>query len=288
MKLPVWTAFLVAGLAGPASAQSFYDDWPLGVSQFVVEDLEFVAPTQMMDADGAPMALCYQTRGYQILGYDITNDITGYALAADDCNGQKIKDISPAEIETAQGLGFIDPSIPTVAQNSLERNLRTYGVLSVVALVLLFFISSLLRALLGLNPNAPMRKKAAGKVLNAMCLAAKCDGLVSAQESKFIAETVTRLTKHTYSENEIMRIADRVHVNLTEQDFIEFGRGLRDREKDVMLKGVLYTTMAGDRMLPIEYEFATNLAHGLGIPAEDFRRVMYDALSEHDRAPAHV
>jgi hypothetical protein len=248
-------------------------------------DLEFVADTEIPSESEGMMSLCYRTKGVDIFGYSIIDDVTGYVLASNGCAGPETREFSTDQMETAQSLRLIDASIPSVAHNSFERNLGTYGVLIIVSLFLVIVILKRLKSLFGLNADSPMRKKAANRILSALCHAAKCDGLVSSREVRLIGRIMKRLARRTYAPADIMRLSDRVHVNLSEQDFIDFGKGLRDREKDTMLLGVLYITMAGDRMLPAEYEFVTSLAHGLGIPAEDFRRVLYEAFADREANP---
>ncbi len=285
MKNPIVVLLVLLVFGTPATAFTLDDLWAYSPVEFAVTDLEFVAPTDIPSESEGMMSLCYRTRGVDVFGYSITDDVVGYVLANEACAGSEIREFSTDQMETAQSLELIDPSIPSVAHNSFERNLRTYGVLIVVSLFLIIVIFKRLKSLLGLNADAPMRKKAANRILSALCHAAKCDGLVSSREVRLIGRIMKRLARRDYAAADIMRLSDRVHVNLSQQDYIDFGKGLRDREKDTMLLGVLYITMAGDRMLPAEYEFATDLAHGLGIPAEDFRRVLYEAFADREANP---
>ncbi|MEJ6404958.1 TerB family tellurite resistance protein [Yoonia sp. 2307UL14-13] len=295
MKHLLIALLMLFGMVGPVHALTLEDVRDFSISEFyadlLVNDLEFVAPTKIPSDNDGFMSLCYRTRGIQIWGYQLTADIQGYVLASDGCRGTAGAEMRPFSTEqmiTAQStpLNLIDPSIPAEAANDLDRNLRNYGFPIAFALILVAIIINRLRSLLSLNPNAPMRKKAANRILTALCHAAKCDGLVSSREIKLIGRTMQRMTKQNYAANEIMRISDRAKLNLSLQDYINFGKGLRDREKDMMLQGVLYITMAGDRMLPAEYEFVTSLAHGLGMPAEDFRRVLYQAFEDKEINPS--
>ncbi|WP_342076673.1 TerB family tellurite resistance protein [Yoonia sp. SS1-5] len=255
------------------------------LSGLIQEDLEFVDMTKIPGNDGTMMALCHQTRGITIFDYPITNDILAYVLASNECAGPEIRSFSTEQMTTAQSLNLVSQDIPPIAGNTLQRNAQTYGVLIGAALILFWLIWRGLKALFGLNPSSPLRKKAAHSIMSALCHAAKCDGLVSSREVRLIGRTMDRLTRRKFADAEIVRLADRVHLNLTPQDYINFGKGLRDREKDVMLQAVLYITMAGGRMLPSEHKFATELAHGLGIPAEDFRRVLYQAFEDMEANP---
>ena len=51
-------------------------------------DLEYVADTEITAPNGEPLALCYQTRDFRILGYSLSSDIRGYVLAVDKCAGE--------------------------------------------------------------------------------------------------------------------------------------------------------------------------------------------------------
>lgn len=286
MKSIIAALLLLLGFATPAAAFSLDDLRSFSMADWMVENLEFVAETQIPGQDEGMMSLCYRTRGFSVLGYPLTSDVQGYVLASEQCAGSELREFSTDQMITAQSLNLIDPNIPAQAGNTLERNVRTYGVLIIIGLAMIFIIIRRMKSLLGLDPNAPMRKRASNRILSALCHAAKCDGLVSSREVKLISRTMKRLANRNYAPAEIMRLSDRVHTNLAPQDYIDFGKGLRDREKDMMLQGVLYITMAGDRMLPAEYTFATELAHGLGMPAEDFRRVLYLAFADKEANPA--
>lgn len=274
-----YVTLLLAFLSVGSSAQAF------SIGDIMQEDLEFVAQTKIPGADETMMALCHKTRGIFVMGYSFTNDITGYALANDDCEGDERREFTPEQIETARSLGLIPSETPLVARNDLERNIKSYGPISLVVLALLWFLFSRFKKLVTVDPNAPLRTHASGQILLALCHAAKCDGLVSSGEVNLIARTVLRLTKREYPANEIMRLSDHIHLNLSEEDYIDFGKGLRDHEKDAMLRGVLYIAMHRGRLQPNEHKFSTELAHGLGMPPEDFRRVLFLAYEDLDAKP---
>jgi len=248
-------------------------------------DLEYVADTEITAPNGAPLALCYQTRDFRILGYSLSSDIRGYVLAVDKCAGEAERPFSQQQMETAQSLNLIDASLPSRARNSLQRTIQNYGIWVAVGLALLAVIMRRLKSLLGYDPNAPMRKKAAQRILTAMCYVGKCDGMVASKEIALITNTASRLTRHNVQSTEVIRITDHIDMDLTPQDFLDFGKGLRDSEKDVMMQGAFYIALSSGRIIPSEYAFLTNLAHGIGMPGEDFRRVMNIALVDLDIYP---
>ncbi|MFQ1699311.1 TerB family tellurite resistance protein [Loktanella agnita] len=248
------------------------------------QKLEFVSETLIPGPGLSSLSLCYVTRDLLIMGHTLTSDIQGYALSSDGCNQQLERHFSPEQIVTAQSdrMNLIDPAIPPVARNSLERNIRNYGLWLGVALALLAVILRRIKSLMGLDPRGPLRRKAAQRILTTMCHVAKCDGLVDAREMKLIARTARRLTGRVYPTSDVIRLADHLEIELTPHDFIGFGKGLRDREKDTMMQAVLFIAIADGKMLKSEYNFATELAHGLGMPGEDFRRVLNVALADLD------
>jgi len=280
MKNFIAILLMIFGIAGPANALSLDDLRSFSVSDLFSEGIEFVAETQISGPNDDFMSLCYQTREIDFFGFALASNIQGYVLANDLCTGDVIRPFSEAQLISAQSFGQIDPGIPAIAVNSPERLLRSYGIFIIIKLAMIFVILRRLKSLFRFGPNAPMRKKAANKVLSAVCHVAKCDGFVSSEEVEMIAETMERLTNHTYKPAEIIRLSEQVDLNLTPQDYTHFGKGLRDTEKDIMLRSVLYIAMASDRLQPAEYEFATELANGLGMPAEDFRRVLNIALAD--------
>ncbi|MDP5359167.1 MAG: TerB family tellurite resistance protein, partial [Paracoccaceae bacterium] len=141
-------------------------------------ELEPVAETQIPGASGEVMSLCHVTSTVRILGLPLFSDITGYALSSDGCQLSLDRPFTKEQMETAQSLNLVDPNLPSTARNDFERNVKNYGIWVVLVLGLLVVIIRRLRSILGLNPRAPMRKKASQRILTAMCYVGKCDGMV--------------------------------------------------------------------------------------------------------------
>lgn len=273
----LYLLLLCLGLTGPAYAQT-------GQSG-VLPDLEFVADTEIPGPDDSKLSLCYITRDFRILGFTLASDITGYALSNDGCNTNISRLFSVEQMQTAQSLNLVDPDLPAVAKNSLERTVKNYGIWVGLALALIAVIIRRVKSLMGLDPNGRMRKKASERLLLVLCYVGKCDGMVAANEISLIGHTARRLTKRNVLAADIIRITDHLDMNLSTQDFIELGRGMRDREKDTIMRGAFYIALASGRILPAEHEFLSNLAHGIGMPGEDFRRVMNTAIADLDAYP---
>lgn len=248
-------------------------------------DLEFVAETQIPGPGNSTMSLCYVTQDFRILGFTLTSDILGYALADDGCATQPDRLFSAEQMETAQSLNLVDASLPSVAKNSLERTVKNYGIWVGLALALIAVIIRRVKSLMGMDPKGRMRKKAADRILTVLCYVGKCDGMVASNEIALIGKTVRRLSRRNVLAADVIRITDHINMDLSTQDFIDFGRGLRDREKDIMMRGAFYVALASGRILPAEHEFLSNLAHGIGMPGEDFRRVMNTAIGDLDTYP---
>ncbi|MDX8351784.1 TerB family tellurite resistance protein [Cognatiyoonia sp. IB215182] len=249
------------------------------------DGLEFVADTTIPGPDINAMSLCYVTRDLKILGLTLTSDITGYALADDGCVSEPLRPFSEEQMITAQSLELIPADIPAQARNDLTRNLKNYGLWAAIGLALIAVIIRRIKSLLGYDLRGPLRAKASSRILTTMCYAGSAAGVMASNDIAIVAQAARRLTRRNYQPQDIIRIADHLDPGLDAQDYIDFGRGLRDREKDIMMQGVLYVAMANGRMLPGQYAFSTELAHGLGMPAEDFRRVMKNAMIDLDRFP---
>ena len=266
-------ALLFTALAcGPA--QAFTND------SGMFTDLEYVADTEIKAPSGVPLSLCYETRDLRILGFTLSSNITGYVLAVDRCSAAAERPFSVQQMETAQSLNLINSDLPAVAENSLERNIQNYGIWVAICLALIAVIIRRMKSLLGFDPSSPMRKKASQRILTTMCYAGKCDGLVASNEITLITKAASRLTRRNVQSAEVIRITDHIDMDLTPQDYLDFGKGLRDSEKDVMMRGVFYVTLSSGRILPTEYNFLSELAHGIGMPGEDFRRVMNQAMAD--------
>ncbi len=249
------------------------------------EDLEFVAETTVATPGQAPLALCHTTDDVRLLGFTVFSNITGYALATDACTGELAQRLTPDDIRSAQTAGTIDQAIPVIAKNDVRRNLTNYGVWIAIIMGLVAVIIRRVKALLGYDLRGPLRRKTTQQIINAMCHAGRRDGIIDSREIALIRRTAQRLTRRSIRTSEIVKTADKAKDKLTEADYINFGRGLRDSEKDILMRAVFYVTLASGRLYPAEYEFLTGLAYGIGMPGEDFRRVMNDALGDLDLYP---
>lgn len=256
-----------------------------GENSGLFEDLEFVAETSISSAGVQELSLCHTTDDVRLFGVTVFSNITGYALAADACSGEIIQRLSPDDIRNAQAAGTIDQAIPVIAKNDVGRNLTNYGVWLAVIMGLVAVIIRRVKALMGYDLRGPLRRKTTQQIIKAMCHAGQRDGIVDSREIALIRRTAQRLTRRAIRPSEIVKAADKAKGSLTETDYINFGRGLRDGEKDIMMRAVFYVTLASGRLFPAEYEFLIGLAHGIGMPGEDFRRVMNDALGDLDRYP---
>ncbi|WP_110570929.1 TerB family tellurite resistance protein [Yoonia vestfoldensis] len=260
------------GLTAPA--QAFIGD------SGYFDGLEYVAETRIPGPAETPLSLCHTTYDFRVLGVTLSRRITGYALSSDGCTTVPDRLFTAEQMATAQSLGLVADDIPPLDANDLQRSLRNYGLWAAIGLALVAVMIRRVKSLLGFDPTAPMRKKAATRILSAMCHVGKCDGIVASAEVALIGDTIQRLTRRSFAASEIMRLVDHIDMTLQPQDYIAFGKGLRDHEKDVMMRGVLSIAIASGRIFPAEYEFATNLAHGLGMPGEDFRRVLDLAIAD--------
>lgn len=241
-----------------------------------VPGLDFVTETRIPGAAGNMMSLCYVTDDLVVLGIVLTSDVQSYALSSDGCEQRQDQPYSEEKIIAAQALGLIPAEISPKAGNDWKHNLGIYGLLISGCLGLIAVIIRRIKSLLGYDLRGPMRKKAALRILSTMCHMAKCDGIVDSIELTHIRTTVRRLTGRVYPTSEIIQMVDSIDLSegLDEHHFIAFGKGLRDREKDLMMQGVLSVATASGRLIPVEHAFATELAYGLGIPGEDFRRLL--------------
>ncbi len=268
---------LATFFSGPANA------YEAKTGQF--DGLEYVAETTISAPGGGNFSLCHVTRDIRILGVPINSNVVGYALAADACTKQTDRPFNKVQMETAQSLGLIDQNLPSVPTNSLEKTLRNLAIWVAVSLGLVAVIIRRSKSLAGQDLRRPLRKKASDRILLVMCYVAKCDGIVESHDITNIAKTARRLTRRTVKPAEIISVADHINVNLSVQDFVLLGRGMRDSEKDTMMRAAFYIALASGRIMTAEHEFLKSLAHGIGMPGEDFRRVMNITFSDLDLYP---
>lgn len=276
MKKIIFAAAIAAIFGGPAHA--FTND----TGYF--DGLEFVAETVIPDGPNDNMALCYVTRDFRILGLTLVSNVQSYALSNDGCT-TLTRDFDEEQMAAAQSLEFISADLPAKAGNSLKRNVQNYGLWTAIGLGLIAVIIRRVKSLLGYDLRGPMRSKASSRILMAMCHAGSAAGAMVSGDLAIVNSAARRLTRRNYQTSDVVRVADHLDPSFLPEDYIDLGKGLRDREKDTMMQGVLYVAMAGGRMQPGQYQFATNLAQGLGMPAEDFRRVMNIAMEDLEKFP---
>jgi hypothetical protein len=269
--------FVALLLASPARA--------FGEGTGLFEDFEFVDRTTVAAGGESGIALCYSTNDIRFLGYTVFSDITGYALVSEACAGEVAQRLTPADMQELRDSGQISPSIPLIARNSLQRNLTNYGLWAAIILGLIAVIIRRVKSLLGYDLRGPLRRKTTQRIIKALCHAGQCDGVIDSHDIALIRKTAARLTRRALRTADIVKVADKIDARLTPQDYVALGNGLRDGEKDVMMQAVFYLTLQNGRLLPSEYEFLTGLAYGIGMPGEDFRRVMNVALGDLDLYP---
>ena len=279
MKKIIFAAALTTLFGGPAHA--FTND----TGYF--DGLEFVAETVIPDGPNGTMSLCYVTRDFRILGLTLISNVQNYALSNDGCTTQT-REFNEEQMAAAQSLKFISADLPAKASNSLMRNLQNYGLWTAIGLALIAVIIRRIKSLLGYDLRGPMRSKASSRILMAMCHAGSAAGAMLSGDLAVVNNAARRLTRRNYQTSDVVRVADHLDPSFLPEDYIDLGKGLRDREKDTMMQGVLYVAMSSGRMQTSQYQFATNLAQGLGMPAEDFRRVMNIAMEDLEKFPPNL
>lgn len=268
---------LTAVLSGPV--QAFSED----TGEF--EGLEFVAQTRIPGPAGENLSLCHRTDDFRIMGLTLVSNALDYVLSPDGCTAQITRNFSAAQLQTAQALNLVDPALPAVPKNSLERNILNSALWVGLILAVMAVIIRRTKSLMGRDLRRPMRKKASDRLLTVLCYVSKCDGLVSSKDIALIVATAKRLTRRTVRSEQVVHISDHIDLDLSMHDFVAFGRGLSDSEKDTMMRGAFYMALASGRILPAEHAFLSDLAHGIGMPGEDFRRVMNQSLLDMDLYP---
>ena len=251
------------------------------------DGLEFVADTDLSGSQAQTLSLCHETQELKLFGFTVSSTVVGYALSDDACTQTVTRKLSEDQMAAAQSFNLIDPDLPLVPANSFERSLQNVTIWIAISLAMIAIIIRRTRSLSGKDIRKPMRKKASDRILQVMCYVGKCDGIVAAKEIAIIGETAQRLTRRPVKSSEVIHITDHISMDLTPQDFVNFGKGLRDSEKDVLMHAAFYVALASGRILPAEHEFVTDLAYAIGMPGEDFRRVMNQTLLDLDLNPPY-
>ena len=120
---------------------------------------------------------------------------------------------------------------------------------------------------------------AAIAILDAMCHAAKADGYVSPSELMEIAEAAQRMIGEKIDPQRVVEMAKLAESNLTDQDFKRLVAGRTENEKEVMMRGVLFVSVADGKLDSKEQHFVSKLAGVMKMPSKKIQMLLGDVVA---------
>ena len=265
---------LGATLAFTLSSAAHARSGPGGTTEF----MEFVAPTQI-PVDGSSdkmMALCHLLKKTHAVFIPIWYESKGYVLSDNNCTDDTYYSMTPEQMTEARALGLIGADVPETPQLTSQQKAMPFLWGAVVLFGIAMFIRQKLR-------NAARRREIGGssdavtRLVDAMCHAAKADGVVDANEVGTIKAIALRLTGAEYPDDKIRKMIDLSQAKLTPAQFAAFGKGLNAQQKELVMQAVLMVLGADGQIATKEQAFINGLAQGLGISSAQFTRIVDEA-----------
>jgi tellurite resistance protein len=245
------------------------------------EKLEFVMMTTAPGQNGEPLALCVLVRTQNVMFIDLWRTQKGYALAENRCDVERFIPVDAdllALLKRDAGVPSEVPEEPQV-KTGLAVPIWAWAVLAGIV------------TLIGLK----LRRKAARKaerqilmgeaspaaiaILDAMCHAAKADGNVSPSELVEIANAAQQMTGETIDPQRVVEMAKLAEENLTDQDYKRFVAGRSEEEKEVMMRGVLFVSVADGKLDNKEQHFVGKLAGVMKMPSERIHELLNEVVA---------
>lgn len=270
------TAILLTSAASQIQAErAFYS---------TQQHLIYVAPSKF-ENETEQLALCHLVETGSILFFNIWRSALTYALSNNDCNSSSYRELSIADLKTAQALGLISDSIPTKPRLTLKSRAEGFWGVAAIALWLAYEGLKWRRA-----QKAKGRKKAFTEgvtpateaLVDVMCHAAKADGYFYPGQSQVIKQAVKELTGESVALEDVKRVAtlaedlfhpegDKSLIQGHMKDLIE---ERTNDEQLIMMRGALTVVAVNGKLFFDEAEFIYALAEAMDMSNETVQRLL--------------
>lgn len=272
---------LSLGVAAAATALFFTaSSAEAGVPYGYFEEMTFVSETGVYSSTGTPnLALCRISTKYHLGYVGFWRNEVGYVLSDSECLEDGFYRLSTEDMAAYQETGLISAQVPTVA--ALTSKDIASGFAGTFLLVLALFFKGTIE----LREFFSRRRRkgsstAAVNTLAAMCHIAKADGEIDPAEVEMIAAVVFEKTGRQFSIQQIAQMIEMTEDNLDPEDYVGFGDGLNEEERERLLEAALIVAVADGEIHTAEHSLMMNLARGLNIPAAKFRKTLQSVADE--------
>jgi len=240
------------------------------------ESSSFVAETTITAADGQLLSLCHLTKKTHILFAGIWRSSIGYVLADNRCDTDGYYKVKPGFLAAAKLNGELAAEIPDQPSMSSNEIISGFWGLGAIAALIIFGLVSAKKR----KARADLRSSemtgaspTAIKILDAMCHVAKADGRLNAGEIAMMADLSQQMTGTAFDSDRIRRMYDLAEAKLTPAQYKNFGKGLADGDKRMVMKAVLMMAGSDGNIDKKEMEFVQKLAAGLKIGSNEVKAI---------------
>jgi tellurite resistance protein len=241
------------------------------------EQMSLVAPTDITNNSGQPLALCHLTKKTHIMFAGVWRSSKGYVMAPNNCDSDNYYSVSAEQLAAGKALGKYPADLPDQPAMSIADIFSGFWGLGVIALLLLVaVVKSARQAKRTAQRHAQMGDihPAALRAMDAMCHAAKADGRLDPSEITLMADIAKQITGETFDEARIRRMFDMAEAKPTEAQFAAFGTGLTSDQKRMVLQATVMIAAADGHMDQDETLFVQKLARGLGFNVDEFMTML--------------
>ncbi|MBU2983561.1 TerB family tellurite resistance protein [Lentibacter algarum] len=246
------------------------------------QDLIFVSDTKV-EIDGTKFALCHLVETNSIFFVNLFRSLEGYVLAPNKCIAERYMSLSDADLAKAKASGAIPESVPATAKLAIKDKIMGHWgwllVLAVVAFAGMGYLNTRKRrkareALMGdATPTATA-------ILDAMCHAAKVDGVIAPEEVTEIQNVAQQMTGQTFTTETVRQIADLADEDLSDSEFKRFAKGRNPEEKELMMKGVLMVVASDGQLDGKEQKFVGKLGGALAMSGEQINTMLAEIVQK--------
>lgn len=246
-----------------------------------MEQLSFIAETDITSDAGKPLALCHLTEKRHVLFAGVWRSSIGYALAENNCDADRFYHLDTERFQLGQVLGEFPEDLPLEPKMSAADMISGFWGLGVIVLVLVFAAVKKLKQ----SKRKAQRRSEMGSIhpaalqaMDAMCHAAKADGRLDASEIAMMADIAKQMTGDTFDEARIRRMFDMAEAKPTDAQFAAFGKGLSAEQKRMVLQATLMIVGADGNLDKQENIFVQKLARGLSISLDEVK-LMFQSMA---------
>ncbi len=244
------------------------------------QEMIFVSDTKVQ-IEGKSYALCQLVETKSVFFVNLFRDLEGYVLAPNKCIAERYITITEKDLAEAKAQGAVPESVPAVAKLSTKDMIMGHWgwllVLAVIGFAGMGYFKTRGRRkarvelMQGANPTATA-------ILDAMCHAAKADGIIAPEEVAEIQKVASEMTGHNFETAAVAQMAELAEATPSDKEFKRFAKGLTPAEKELMMKGVLMVVASDGQLEGKEQAFVGKLGGALKMPGDQINAMLLEVV----------